>query len=642
MIRKVAGILLALLLWPSLTQSQSNPDSLMNSLDDASPDERVRIFIDISEIYWQRSYDTSLLMATHALNVAEKIDNKELRSSALNMMGIAYYLMADFASCMDYYFQSLRLSEELEDSISIAISFNNIGAVYIDLKDYQQALAYLKNAQDIFNLIKDETYMFSILNNIGTAYIDLELYDTAYQYLTDAYAFAQLTGNRIDASIALNNLGEVTLKMGLLDKSESFLNNALNISADLGDKAMMATLIANLGNLYLQKKEFSKAYDHFMRGLVYAEEVNSLPDKREIYKYLAEYYESMQDQGKSLAYYKLYNVARDSILSEQALMKIRQLEIKSNSQALQQEITVLKMENEINSLRQTRMRIMLFFVAALAIMGLLVFLIYFQKNRYKRETNKILEEQNNLLEKTNKKLQESEVHLKELNSTKDKFFSIIGHDLRNPLNALLGFSELISGNSREYTVEEIQKYTKIINDAAKNIHLLIENLLEWSRSQSGNIDFNPEETPIFPVLEEILKVFHIQAEKKSIRFETAVPNTTLAYTDRNLLSTILRNLVNNAVKFTPKGGRIKISSKSSEKELTLSVKDTGVGMSAELIEQLFNFSSSVSMPGTTDEKGTGLGLILCKEFLDMHGGKIWVESKPGKGSIFSFTLPLPK
>ena len=637
--RKSSFILMTALLWPVITLSQSRLDSLRNLLDDADPARRAEIFCDIAEIYWQISFDTSLVMATHALNLSRDIEDNSLMARSLNMMGNAYFLMGDFIDGMDYYYRALGLREALGDSTGIAKSYNNIGAVYIKLKDYPHGLEYLKKARDIFTMLDDDTYMFSILNNIGAIYCELEKYDTAYSYLKQANDFALETQNQTDVSISLTNLGEITLKMGLYKLSGEFLEKALEISKNLHDKAMMATIHTNLGNLCMKRKDRQRAYYHFMTGLNYAEEVNSLPDKREAYRYLSEYYEVTNDDRQALKYFKQYNAARDSILTEEGLIKIKEMEVKSNAKALQQEIQLLRMENEINSLKHTRLRILIIFLTAIALMGILVFIIYFQKNRFKRETNRLLEEKNKLLEKANTRLKESEQHLKKLNSTKDKFFSIIGHDLRNPLNALLGFSELISGNSREYTFKEIQKYSKIINEAAKNIHLLIENLLEWSRSQSGNIEFSPEEEKIYPVIEEIVKIFNIQAEKKNVRIDISVPKKTRAYFDRNLLSTILRNLINNAVKFTLRGGLINISCKSDTGEITVSVQDTGIGMTAEQINNLFELTGTIIMPGTSEEQGTGLGLILCKEFVDMHNGRIWAESKPGEGSTFHFTLP---
>jgi len=639
MLRNTAFILITSLATSVIALSQNPIDSLENLLDDAKPEQQVEIFCDLSQLYWQRSFDTSLLMATHAHNMAGDIESVPLLAKALNMMGNAYFLMGDFTNAAENYYQALTLREELGDSTSIAKSFVNIGAVHIQLKDYPQALLYLKKAHEIFISLHDESYMFSILNNLGATYSEIEQYDTAYQYVVEAYEFAIQQNDMADISIALTNLGEISMEMGMYARAAESLGEALDISKELNDKAMMATILSNLGHLHMKKAEYPAAYKLFMESLGYAEEVNSLPDKRETYLYLSQYFEIMKDNRRALSYYKLYNVARDSIQTQEGLAKIKEMEVKSSAQALQQEIQVLKMESEISRLKQFWQRILILFLALLAILGILVFIIYYQKNRFKRETNILLEKKNIQLEKAVNQLRESEQHLTELNSTKDKLFSIIGHDLRNPLNALLGFSELISGNSREYTFEEIQKYSRIINEAAKNIHLLIENLLEWSRSQSGNIEFNPSHDIIYPVITEIIKVFSMQAEKKKIVINITVPEDTKAYFDRNLLSTILRNLVNNAVKFTPKGGMIEVACDRTEDELTISVIDNGIGMTGEQKTQLFRLNGTITMPGTSEEQGTGLGLILCREFVDMHRGRIWADSKPGKGSSFHFTLP---
>ncbi|MCK4853563.1 MAG: tetratricopeptide repeat-containing sensor histidine kinase, partial [Bacteroidales bacterium] len=593
-----------------------------------------------SETYWQCSYDTSLLMAIHAHTLALEIDNKQLIAKSLNMTGNAYYLMGDFTKSMDHYLKALVIREELGDSNSIASSYNNIGAVYLQMKDHQRALYYLKKAKIIFEALQDEVHLFSIMNNIGAVYIENEKYDTAYQYLTEAYEIAQRTRDEDNTSIALTNLGETALSMGLLSQSLDYQKKALAISRKLGNKAMMATIYTNLGKTYLETKNYQQAYDAFHESLDLSEEVNSLPDLRENYRYLSEYYDIQRDYKQALNYYRLYASTKDSINSQEAMIRIKEMENISQAQAMQQEIELLRKDNEISNLEATRLKNTILFLAAVSLMIILVFVVYYQKNRLKRETTRLLEEKNKQLEKSNLKLQNSEKHLKELNSTKDKFFSIIGHDLRNPLNALLGFSELISGNSRDHTSEEIQRYSKIINEAAKNIHLLIENLLEWSRSQSGNIDYNPEKTDLMPMVTEIFKVFEIHADKKGVSMVSDIPEDVSIYADRNLLSTILRNLISNAVKYTLNGGQVRVFCEQNTSEITISVEDTGIGMSEKQLDNLFRLDSNVTMPGTSEEKGTGLGLILCREFVDMHQGKIWASSKPKEGSIFSFTLPL--
>jgi signal transduction histidine kinase len=427
--------------------------------------------------------------------------------------------------------------------------------------------------------------------------------------------------------------------MGRFRESENYQSEAYEISSSLGDMGMMATIKTNLGKLYLQQKQYEKALKSFQESLVLAREINSLPAMQESYKNLSDYYTMRGEYKQALRLFKLQSAVTDSIMSREGLMQIKELELQFNARALEQEIELLKKDNEIQRLSRTRLQYGIILLVILILALSLLFIGYYQRNQYKKKTARLLEEKNEQLEKANRQLQESEKHLMELNSTKDKFFSIIGHDLRNPLNALLGFSELISGNSKEYTTEEIRKYSKIINEAAKNIHLLIENLLEWSRSQSGKIDFNPLETAFAPIMLEIISIFEIQAEKKGIILESDIPEGLMVYADVNLLSTILRNLVNNAVKFTPKNGKVNLDAVQSEQGLRVTIRDTGVGMTKEQLDSLFSLAHGPSTPGTAEEKGTGLGLILCKEFVDKHKGTISAESEPGKGSTFTLVLP---
>lgn len=318
---------------------------------------------------------------------------------------------------------------------------------------------------------------------------------------------------------------------------------------------------------------------------------------------------------------------------------MKELELKYSAENFKNEIELLKRDNEIKSLRLTRLRygtLSLFLILTLA--GI-IWIVNLKRNRLKRETNNLLTQKNLELEATLRKLKDSETNLKELNAAKDKFFSIIGHDLRNPLNALLGFSELLSGNSRQYTMEEIRMYNKIINDSARNMHQLIENLLDWSRSQSGSIDFSPRYFDLLQVTNDIQSIFNIQINKKKISVLNNIPINMKVFADKNLLSTILRNLISNAIKFTPQGGYITLSAEKSDGNINISVADTGIGMTKEQIGNLFKLETNLTKAGTSEEKGTGLGLILCKEFVEIHKGSIWVESKPDKGSIFTFSLP---
>ncbi len=236
-------------------------------------------------------------------------------------------------------------------------------------------------------------------------------------------------------------------------------------------------------------------------------------------------------------------------------------------------------------------------------------------------------------------LLESEARLRELNATKDKFFSIIGHDLKNPFNSIIGFSNLLARQIQEKDYDGIAKYSMIIQNSSQRAMNLLMNLLEWSRSQTGKMEFNPEPIEVVALINEIAVLLNDSAQQKSITIYTEIPDKANVVADRPMIGTILRNLISNAIKFTNPGGEIVISTLQKPSELVVTVADNGIGIKKEVVGMLFRIDASYKTMGTQNEIGTGLGLLLCKEFEDKHGGKIWVESEHGKGSKFCFTIP---
>lgn len=237
-------------------------------------------------------------------------------------------------------------------------------------------------------------------------------------------------------------------------------------------------------------------------------------------------------------------------------------------------------------------------------------------------------------------IKENEIKLKELNSTKDKLLSIIAHDLRSPFNCIIGLSELLIGDEREAHVEHSERYTGLINSSAKNTLVLLDNLLNWAKSQTGQLSFNPTKIILSSLINEIIETSNSKAIIKSISLKLIQTEKVEIYADENMVMIIFRNLISNAIKFTKPGGNINVSVTPGTKQVEISVSDNGVGMDEEKIKTLFKISSNATSPGTANEQGSGLGLILCKEFVEKHNGKIWVESEVGRGSVFKFTLPL--
>lgn len=247
--------------------------------------------------------------------------------------------------------------------------------------------------------------------------------------------------------------------------------------------------------------------------------------------------------------------------------------------------------------------------------------------------------------KAEQTLKENEQKMRKLNAEKDKFFSIIAHDLKNPLNLMLGFSDLLIRNFDKYNNQKKKEYINIIQQSVQNTYKLLENLLLWSRAQRGIIDFYPENRNLFLLCAKTTELLIQSAENKSITLSNQIPEDIYVEADENMFLTILRNLISNAIKFTPKSGKItikahSITDKNKHSYAEICVEDSGIGIAKETMAHLFTISENVSTKGTENEAGTGLGLMLCKEFVEKHGGKIRVESEVGKGSKFIFTLPL--
>jgi PAS domain S-box-containing protein len=237
---------------------------------------------------------------------------------------------------------------------------------------------------------------------------------------------------------------------------------------------------------------------------------------------------------------------------------------------------------------------------------------------------------------------ENEQKLLELNATKDRFFTIMAHDLRNPFGAILGSSELLSETLSRSANHDAYHLAKHITKSAELTFDLLENLLQWARSQTGGLNFKPQKIILCELVESTINLLENQAFGKEVNLLQSVPKTIIVHADLNLVRTILRNLVSNAIKYTPQGGNVNVSAIESGDFIQITVSDNGVGIPPEVLDRLFRIDSKYTTSGTNNEKGTGLGLILCKEFVELNGGKIWVESTVNKGSQFSFTLPRRK
>ena len=332
----------------------------------------------------------------------------------------------------------------------------------------------------------------------------------------------------------------------------------------------------------------------------------------------------------------VYNAINDSLLKEKNLRQKIDLEYQYK---YEKEKQIQELERQkIVAINKQQKIILYLFIVGFILMSLLIIVVS-RGFLHKRKANRLLALQKRQIEIKNKKLKES-------NDTKDKFFSIIAHDLRSPFNVMIGLSNLLSENYEDFSDEERCEIFDSLNKSSKDTFKLVENLLTWSRTQTGTIEYLPENLNLKELVSETMNLLQKQFIKKDIYVLNAIEEDEPIYADKNMLSTVFRNLISNAIKFTPHGGEIIIGADKTKDEndriiTRISVKDNGVGISNEMESKLFDISVNSSTTGTENETGTGLGLVLCEEFIKKHSGKIFVESEVGKGSTFVFTIPSP-
>ena len=234
----------------------------------------------------------------------------------------------------------------------------------------------------------------------------------------------------------------------------------------------------------------------------------------------------------------------------------------------------------------------------------------------------------------------TEIQLRELIATKDKIFSVIGHDLRTPFNSIIGFTDLLLDNFDKYDSDKIYKFLQYINLSAKSSLDVLTNLLNWVNAQAGQIGFHPEPNSLIMVVKEVIEIMNPAANIKNITLKQKLDDDYIIFADLNMLKSVLHNLVANAIKFSHSGGNVDIYARKIKNFIELEISDEGIGIDEHTRKSLFQINSNKSTTGTSGEKGSGLGLILCKEFIEKHGGEIRVESQPGEGSRFIFTVPI--
>lgn len=581
--------------------------------------EEVKALIELGVIHLERvkDYEQSLGWLIRSLAIEDSLNLRKEKIFTLLTMARVFEAVGDNLKSLEFLRQAQQLSDQEKDRHIQTLILNEDGRVKAAhgkeeeaFEDYELALEYARE-------LKQQGLEAEALIHLGQLLTRKKKNTEALDKFKTALAIYREMKDKMNEAIALNEVGEMYRLMKNHDRALANHVAAIEIRQRQKDDAGLARSYNNAGILYFDEKNFKRAIANLQLAEQSGQKAHEQSELMKSYNYLSKCYRELKDYKKALEYHELF-LAIDDMMNQDK--NERELLEAQNRYVIQKQETQIdqlegdreQQEKVIEAQKKLR-NILVLLTASGFIIGVLVLYLYFSKRRSARK-------------------------LEELNATKDKLFSIIGHDLKGPLNSLTSFSSLLLNHIDKISKEEIKMLSQDIDKSLKNLFTLLENLLEWSRSQTGSIDFKPEPFDLADVLRENEELLKVQAQNKKISIINLNRMNLPVNLHRNSINTVVRNLISNAIKFTPEGGEIRLNADNKEGHYTISVTDTGVGMSDDAIKKLFKIGTKYSTLGTAKEKGTGLGLILCKDFVEKNGGIIGVESRVGVGSKFYFTV----
>ena len=603
--------------------------------------------------------------AQKALELSENLKYKTGELNALFALGLYHwskglnYQTSVDQKCLDYFEKATAIAKSIGNREIDAKANRSIGKIYVELGELQIGLKILL---ETYQASKDSTGgKFYLTTDVGNIYFDSGEYLKSLQKFLEALVLARNENNQHKVAYALNNVarvfdklarrskavtnleegiaiadknkdlfclavlynthGGISLRLDEIEKASAYYEKAAEISKRINNKRLLADILQNLAKLSNKKKDYKKALDFYLQALTFYEKSAPRVHLIEMYADLSDIYTRNKDHQKALSYFKLHTEIKEQYFSDRSQTALLTAEAEIN----EKKIEVLEKANKLfdSELNTQKLQKNIFFsLVIILLIGLTLIVINFRQKQ-----------------KINKELQNQKEELKQANILKDRMFAVISQDLRSPLNSLRNVVTLL--NSDSLNTEEIKLISEKLNEDLGATLGLLDNLLYWARSQMQGIRREPKQINIAQILNDNIALLSGNANKKSLILQNTVSQTfSKAYADPNMISLVVRNLLTNAIKFSPKGSTITMSAKLNADMIEVNVTDAGIGISYENQQKIFNPNMVLSNTGTAMEKGSGLGLLLCKEFVEENEGKIWVRSAEGMGSTFGFSLKI--
>ncbi len=636
-----------LLFFPCTVCAQiSKIDSLKKLLPTTKDTVYLKLLTEICWKYRNIHSDSAEKYAKQAVILAEKLNHPYLLTLATQYLGVIAQSQGNYLLGMDYYYKTIELAEKHNFQERLAYAYQSLGRANNEQSNRELAISYLKRSLTIFEKLQNQEGVSYCCMTLGKIYTDKKEFDTGQANYEKALAIRLQMDNIDGAAAVYSSLGEHYQLRGDYAKAIDYLGKARENFAKFNNTRGTIAVLNRLSRIYMNQQELDKALAYALEGLKLARQASILEDFKKLYQNISDIYAAKQDYINAYKYQSMLNQYKDSIFNYEKEKKAQEIEVKYLEQKREQEIEGLKNENK-------NQKNLTYLSSVIAVLMVLVGIAFIFNIRQKHKANQLLllqqkeiQVKNDDLAQLNEEitLQNGEIKLQKeeqekINIFKDKLFSIISHDLRNPLASLKGALFLFKSDmlTPEEKSDLVEKLARDLNSSSN----LLDNLLNWTKTQMQGLKIDARPLNLSELIEENFNLLKPQAEKKQIQLSCHIPSDIIVFADLEMVKTVIRNLLHNAIKYTPPLGLVRVNAFLTGDYVITAIQDSGKGISKDEQKKLFS-NDHFSKSGTENEKGSGLGLLLAKDFVEKNGGSIWVESVVNEGSTFSFTLPLSK
>lgn len=555
-----------------------------------------------------QAYNKAIEFYQKAYSVFYETDNTIGKALASSNIGNCYNILNEFGKAEEFLRQGIKFWEQTDDLVNLAYSRMNLAEIKLTRGDFEGAKNELK----------------SLMENVEKAVPGM---DNSFE----------VNEAKLLLSLILANVAKSEARLGNKTEAVKNLEKAISLDKEINNTIYLATTYNLIGQVFLDEKDFQHALEYADSAMAISHNERIFVEEAKSYLLASNIYTALNKPGKALFYYKQFKSVNDSIYSNAVIQAISDVDafVLTIEKEKNNQILGMKVEQEKNIRIVSLVAVGLIVI----IIGFFSVLVYLRYRTEKKLTENLRIKNQQILEQS-KNLELLNEELQVLNKSKDKFHSIIAHDLRNPTATIFSMTSLLNESYDDYDEDTRRELIQLVCEMSDRTVKLLDNLLTWSRVQLGRLAVNYSDFIIDDVLKESIGLSAQIAQAKGITLEFAESVNLTVKADKEMITAVIRNFHSNAIKFSLPGQQIKSGVKRNGDNVEVWIQDEGIGIPKDILEKLFNIDSEIQRKGTNNEAGTGLGLQLCNEFIKMHNGRIYVKSEEGKGSRFSFCLPV--